>query len=190
MTSGNSSPIDVGLARSHANWTRGELMRRALWACMKPAFALSPRLAWGWRAWLLRRFGAEIGQGVHIWPSVRIAIPWTMHIEDGVAVGDRAQLYSLGRITIGAGATVSQGAHLCAGTHDTSDPARRLLRPPIEIGAGAWVAVDVFIGPGVSIGSNAIVGARAVVVRDVPSDVTVAGNPARILSGSDADAIK
>src|SRR6185437_3157980 len=54
-------------------------------------------------------------------------------------------------------------------------------RPPIRIGGGVWVCADAFIGPGVSIGDNSVVGARAVVTHDVPNDVIVAGNPAKVI---------
>jgi putative colanic acid biosynthesis acetyltransferase WcaF len=53
-----------------------------------------------------------------------------------------------------------------------------LLKLPIEIGCGAWVCADAFIGPGVRVGEHAIVGARAVAVRDVPAATVVVGNPA------------
>lgn len=94
-------------------------------------------------------------------------------------MGDCAILYSLGVITIGDRCTISQGAHLCAGTHDIIDPARRLLKPPICVGSDSWVCADAFIGPGVTVGNGAIVGARSVVMRDVTPSVIVAGNPAR-----------
>jgi len=53
-----------------------------------------------------------------------------------------------------------------------------LIKAPIRIGDGAWVCADVFIGPGVKVGRGAVVGARAVVVKDVADGVVVAGNPA------------
>jgi putative colanic acid biosynthesis acetyltransferase WcaF len=95
------------------------------------------------------------------------------------AVGDRAILYALGQIQIGPRATVSQGAHLCAGTHDWRDLAMPLLKLPIKIGENAWVCADAFIGPNVTVGDDAIVGARAVVTKSVAAATIVAGNPAR-----------
>ena len=80
---------------------------------------------------------------------------------------------------LGADAVVSQGAHLCAATHDYQDPAFPLVVGDIEVGAGAWVAADAFVGPGVAIGDRAVVGARAVVVKDVEASRVVVGNPAR-----------
>ena len=94
-------------------------------------------------------------------------------------MGDRAHLYALGPIRIGDRVTVSQGAHLCAGSHDFRDPTMALTRPPIRIDDDVWVCADAFVGPGVEIGRGAVVGARAVVVRSVAAGTIVAGNPAR-----------
>ncbi len=134
---------------------------------------------WGWRRCLLRLFGAQVDRHVHVYPTVRVTIPWNLALEESCAIGDRAILYALGPIRIGARATVSQGAHLCAGTHDIKDPSRPLLKPPISIGNNAWVCADAFIGPGVVVGDGAIVGARAVAMKDVPANCIIAGNPAR-----------
>jgi putative colanic acid biosynthesis acetyltransferase WcaF len=142
---------------------------------------------WGWRRALLRLFGARIGREVHIYPSVRIAIPWNLAIGDQSAVGDRAILYALGPITLGKRVTVSQGAHLCAGTHDYRDPAMPLRKPPIVIGREAWICADAFVGPGVHIGVRAIVGARCVVMKNVAPDAIMIGNPARLLRPRGSD---
>ena len=130
---------------------------------------------------LLRLFGARAGAHARIHPSVRITMPWNLNIGSYASIGDRAILYALGSITVGANATVSQYAHLCAGTHDHLRPDMPLLKPPITIGAGAWICADAFIGPGVSVGEMAVVGARAVVVKDVAAHMIVAGNPARVV---------
>jgi putative colanic acid biosynthesis acetyltransferase WcaF len=114
---GRVLPFDVEANRRSRKWSNVELGKRVLWALLRPLFSLSPRIIWGWRRMLLRCFGAEIGNNVHIYPTVQIIIP-NLTIGDGAAVGDRAILYALGPITIGGGVTISQGAHLCAGTHD------------------------------------------------------------------------
>lgn len=176
-----ADPMDVTTNRAARKWTRREQIGRVLWALASPLFWLSPRPMWGWRRGLLRAFGAKVGAEAHIYPSVRITIPWNLDLGPGCAVGDRAILYALGPITVGARATVSQGAHLCAGTHDLKDPSRPLLKPPIHIGSDAWICADAFIGPGIHVGAGAIAGARAVVVRNVEPGVVVAGNPARVI---------
>lgn len=131
---------------------------------------------------ILRVFGAKIAKGVHIYPTVRIAIPWNIKVSEYVAIGDRVTLYSLGKISIGARSTISQGSHLCAGSHDIRLPDRPLQKLPITINRDVWVAADTFIGPGVTIGSGSIVGARGVVMKDVLEYSIVAGNPAKVIS--------
>lgn len=89
--------------------------------------------------------------------------------------------YDVAAIHVGAGATVSQGAFLCSASHDYNSKAFELLARPIHIGAQAWLAAQVFVGPGVSVGEGAVALARAVVVKDVPPWAVVAGNPAIIV---------
>jgi putative colanic acid biosynthesis acetyltransferase WcaF len=85
-------------------------------------------------------------------------------------------------VRLGAHALVSQGAVLCAGTHDVDDPNFQLITKPITIGNNAWVAAEAFIGPGVEVGDGTVVGARAVVAKGRLEPWGVyAGNPARFL---------
>jgi putative colanic acid biosynthesis acetyltransferase WcaF len=128
---------------------------------------------------LLRLLGAKIGRDVHIYNSATIYFPWELVAGDECAIGEYAFIYNLGRVTIGARATISHRAHLCAGTHDHTKPDFPLLRPPITIGEQAWICADAFVGPGVTVGEGAILGARAVVTKDVAPWMVVAGNPAR-----------
>lgn len=172
---------DIAANRASRKWTRKEQIGRVLWALIQPLFRLSPRPLWGWRTALLRVFGAQIGRGVHIYPTVRIIIPWHLNIGDEVAIGDRAIVYALGPIHIGAQATISQNVHLCAGGHDYTNPAMTLTKPEIMIGTGAWVCADAYVGGGVTIGDGAIVAARGVAVRNVPSGAIVGGNPAKLI---------
>jgi putative colanic acid biosynthesis acetyltransferase WcaF len=163
-------------------WTRYELFLRVLWALVHPLFRYSPRVFWSWRIWILRCFGASIGSGVHIHPTAMITLPWNLQIGSEASVGDRAILYNLGLISIGAAATISQGAHLCAGTHDYLRADLPLLKLPITIGEGVWICADGFVGPGVTIGDYAIVGARSVAMRDVGDWLITAGNPAKVIA--------
>lgn len=174
--------LNIAANRLARKWSRRELVRRIVWEAFRgPLFAWTPRPMWAWRRWVLRLFGANIGREVHVYPTVRIAIPWNLIIADEAAVGDCAILYSLGTVSIGAGATISQNAHLCAGTHDYLRHDMTLLKPPITIEAGAWICADAFIGPGVTVGELAVVGARTVVIKDVAPQTVVGGNPARLL---------
>lgn len=155
---------------------------RLLWDVCHPAFALSPRQFWVWRRIMLRLFGAKIAAEVHIYPSAKISIPWNLTIGRQSSVGDGAIIYALGPITIGSQTTVSQYAHLCAGSHDYKSLEMTLTKPRIDIGAGVWICAEAFVGPGVSIGDHAVIGARSVIVRDAAANTVYAGNPAKELS--------
>lgn len=173
---------DIVSNRQARKWSRREMLARALWEVLSvPLFSWTPRIFWAWRRGVLRLFGASIGPGVHIHPSVRITIPWNLTIGANVGIGDGAILYALGPISIGDNSTVSQYAHLCAGTHDFRGPDMSLLKPRIEIGEGAWICADAFIGPGVRVGAMSVVSARGVVMRDVQGAAIVRGNPAEVV---------
>jgi len=167
--------------RKEPKYTGTEQMMRVLWAGVSPLFRLSPRVFWAWRVFLLRLFGARIGRKVHVYPSARIYFPWNLEIGDWSAVGEGACIYNLGPIRIGRHVTISQYAHLCAGTHDYRDPSFPLLKTPITIEDQAWICADAFIGPGLTVRQGAVVGARAVVVGNVDAWKIVAGNPARVI---------
>ena len=107
--------------------------------------------------------------------------PWLLTLGNNTFVSDDVTVYNLGPVTIGDQTVISQGSYLCAGTHDYTRPDLPLVRSPITIGSGVWICAQAFIGPGVTIGDNSVVGARAVVTRDVPPGVVVAGNPARVI---------
>lgn len=143
-------------------------------------FRLSPRPLHGWRRLLLRIFGAQVGEGCHVYPRVRIWAPWNLRLGRFVGIGDGADLYDMGIIEVGDYAVISQGAYLCGGTHDYNSSNFQLIAKPIRIGARAWVCAEAFVHPGVTVSEGVVVGARAVVHRDLSEPWTVhAGNPAR-----------
>lgn len=165
--------------RATQKWPTHIQVLRVFWGLLWPLFALSPRQLWCWRRWLLRLFGAKVGAEVHVYPSVKVIMPWNLELGEASSVGDGVILYSLGRISIGPRTSISQGAHLCAGSHDYRNETMPLLKLPINIGCDVWVCADAFVGPGVNIGDRAVIGARSVVVKNVSPDIIVAGNPAR-----------
>jgi putative colanic acid biosynthesis acetyltransferase WcaF len=151
------------------------------WIVQSLLFHTSPQALYGWRRFLLRLFGAEIGSGVLLRPTVRVTYPWKLQIGDGSWIGDHVELYTLDRIRIGAHAVVSQGAYLCTGTHDHKSLDFAMKTSPIMISDEAWVAAGSFVYPGVTIGTGAVVAARSVVMSDVAEAMIVAGQPAVVV---------
>lgn len=174
----NSSELDITTNRKATKYSKSELFRRVLWGLTIPLFRFSPRTFFGWRRFLLRLFGANIGEQVHIYNSACIYIPWNLEIGSQSSIGEQAYIYNLGRITIGNKTTISHRAHLCAGTHDFTNSTLPLIKLPIFISDQVWLCADSFISPGITVGEGAIVGARAVVTKDVAPWSIVAGNPA------------
>jgi len=158
---------------------RSALAVQFWWLVQATLFRGSPQLLYGFRRWLLRRFGAQIGEGALIRPSVSIPYPWKLKIGDHAWVGDHAVLYCLADITIGSNAVVSQKSYLCAGSHDYRTPTFDIFALPIVIEEEAWIATDVFVAPGVTIGRGAVVGSRSSVFTNLPAMMVCVGSPAR-----------
>ncbi|HAR63833.1 MAG: putative colanic acid biosynthesis acetyltransferase [Candidatus Margulisiibacteriota bacterium] len=156
--------------------------RRVVWnsACFC-LFRYTPRVFHRWRCALLRLFGAKIGSHCRVYPGTRIWAPWHLVMDDYACLANDVTCYSMAKIHISERAIVSQGTHLCCGTHNYSDPLFQLYAEPIVIGRNAWVCAESFIAPGVTVGEGAVVGARSVVTRDIPAWMVCAGNPCRPL---------
>ena len=164
--------------------SRREVMLRWVWAFVQATvFRWSPRPFHWFRAWLLKIFGAEISSiaEVVIFPTATVTYPWKLTLAPRSMIGPRVVVYNLARITLLRGANVSQNCHLCAGTHDFLKWDMPLVAKPIVIGENAWLGADVFVGPGVTIGELCVVGARSVVVKDLPPHKICAGQPCRVL---------
>ena len=165
-------------------YPRGEVLLRWWWALVQATlFRWSPRSLHGFRARLLKLFGADIPEvgRVVIFPTARVTLPWKLSLAPRSMVGPNVLLYNLASITLCRGANISQNAHLCAGTHDFSRWDMPLVTRPIVIGENVWLGADVFVGPGVTVGELCVVGARSVVVRDLPPRKICAGSPCRPL---------
>lgn len=177
-----ASPERPAEDRHISPYSTGEKVARMLWAVVQATlFAWSFHNWYGWRNWLLRRFGAHVHHTVTIRRTVRIECPWNLTVGRNCSIGDRAVVYCLGPVTLGDRVSVSQHAHLCAGTHDYTRSDLPLVRPPIDIEDDVWVAADAFVGPSVRIGAGAILGARACAFTDLEPWTIYGGNPARAL---------
>jgi len=120
------------------------------------------------RPWLLRAFGATVGERVLIRHRVRVLWPWKLTVGDDCWIGEGVWLLNLEPITLGHDVCLSQEAFLCTGSHDRRSASFEYDNAPIRVGDGAWVAAQSLVLRGVHIGEAAVVGARAIVSRDVP----------------------
>lgn len=164
---------------------------RVIWGIVSVIlFRYSPKPLHAWRAFMLRLFGAKVGKGVHVYPKVKIWAPWNLELADQCGIANNAILYSQGKIIVGRRAVVSQGAHLCAGTHDYTQPSFPLITKTVNIGDHAWVAAEAFIHPGVTIGEGSVIGARSVVSKDMPAWMVCSGFPCKPIKERVANELK
>lgn len=158
---------------------RSGILVQLWWLVQWFLFRPSPQVLYGFRRFLLRLFGAQVGAHVLVRPTAWITYPWKLSIGNYSWIGDEVVLYSLGEIRIGAHTVVSQRSYLCAGTHDFTRLSFDISAPPIHIGDQVWIATDVFVAPGVTIGDGSVVGARSSVFHDLPAGMICMGSPAQ-----------
>lgn len=134
-----------------------------------------------WRCFLLRRFGAKIAPTGFVYGSARVWYPPNLVVGKYARVSPRVTVYNVAKITFCDYAIVSQGTHLCSATHDIEDPSFQTIAAPITIGRWAWVAAECFVGPGVTVGEGAVLGARGVAFRDLEPWTVYIGSPAQAI---------
>ena len=154
----------------------------ALWILIKCAFFVTP-LPWpnGLKRVLLRMFGAKVGRGVIIRPGVSIHFPWRLTVGDHCWIGDSTVLLNILPITFEDHVALAHEVYIAAGGHDIRSATMAPQHAPVLVKTGTWIASRAFIGPGVTVHERVVVGAGAVVIKDVGPDVVVAGNPARVI---------
>jgi putative colanic acid biosynthesis acetyltransferase WcaF len=133
-----------------------------------------------WRIFLLKCFGASIGEGSVVHASTYIPAPWQLTIGKETALGPQVRLH-IGKTIIGSKVTVSQRTYLCSATHDTTSLNTPFREGTIRIEDYVWVAAEAFIMSNITLKEGCVVGARAAVFEDVEPYIIVGGNPAKYI---------
>jgi putative colanic acid biosynthesis acetyltransferase WcaF len=155
-------------------------IRRIFWnICYALFYRLSPRPLHGWRAMLLRAFGAKLGTACHFYPKGKIWAPWNLICEDRVTLADDAELYNPSPLFLGSHAIVSQGAYICGATHLYNEISFRLVSFPMRLGAYSWICARAVVNPGVNVGNGAILALGSLATRNLEPFGIYAGVPAR-----------
>jgi putative colanic acid biosynthesis acetyltransferase WcaF len=158
-------------------------LKEGLWlAASLVLFRLCPLKLSALKCWVLRRFGARVGRGVVIKPDVRITFPWKLKLGDHVWLGEECWLLNLAPITLEDNVCLSQRSFLCTGNHDYKSATFDLITKPIQVNSGAWVGASAFVGPGVTIGTHAVLTAGSVATKNLEPFGIYQGNPAAKVS--------
>lgn len=180
-----SQPLDAEATRpleGGASFSLGNRLVRVAWGIGWLVLArFTPPPLHGWRRLVLKAFGAKVATGARVHASVSVWLPANLELGENCLIGPGVRLYNQGRISIGARTVVSQGAHLCASTHDVHDPHFQLVLRPITIGEQCWIAAEAFVGPGVTMYDRAVLAARGALFGDAEADTIYRGNPAAAL---------
>jgi putative colanic acid biosynthesis acetyltransferase WcaF len=176
--------IPIALRHYDNSWYHpgGSSLRRTLWfffghPILRSAWIPSSAL----RVRLLRLFGAHIGRGVVIKPSVQVKYPWHLVVGDDCWIGEHVWIDNLTSVRLEGNVCISQGAYLCTGNHDWKDPHFGLIVAPIQLREGSWAGAKCVLAPGSVLGRQAIAAAGAVITGVVPDGEIHAGNPARVV---------
>jgi len=133
---------------------------------------------YGFKRWLLRSFGAKLGKGVVIKPSVNIKYPWNLHVGDHSWIGENVWIDNLAVVYIGRNACLSQGAMLLTGNHDYSKASFDLMVNEIHLEDGAWVGAKSVVCPGVCCKTHSVLAVGSVANKDLEPYTIYQGNPA------------
>lgn len=155
------------------------LLKQMLWFFLGEPLVRSRLLPFSnFKIYILRCFGATIGQGVRLKPGVKVKFPWRLSIGNYCWIGEDAWLDNVAAITLEDYVCLSQGVYLCTGNHDWSDVNFRLVSASIYIEAGSWIAARATVGPGVTVGQGAVLCLASVAGHSLEPMTIYAGNPA------------
>lgn len=153
-----------------------------IWYLCKCLFFLTPApVPMAFKCGLLRLFGARVGKGVVIKPRVNIHFPWKLLVGNFAWIGEEVFILNFEPVIIGAHGCISQRTFLCTGNHDYRKPDMPYRNAPITVEDGAWVGAQCFVGPGVVIGSEAVITAGSIVTKDQPPRKVCGGNPCAVI---------
>ncbi|MEZ6042912.1 MAG: putative colanic acid biosynthesis acetyltransferase [Planctomycetaceae bacterium] len=134
------------------------------------------------RVWLLRLFGASIGDGVVIRPNVRVKYPWRLTIGNDCWIGRDVWIDNLDDVVLASDVCISQAAYLCTGSHDHRSATFELQTGPIRVGHGAWICCravllkDVVVMPMEIVSANAVRTSMGNMEGQAPDSSKVPGN--------------
>ena len=132
----------------------------------------------------LREVVGTVGEGTVILPSFSCDYGYNIHLGKNVFVNYQCVFLDCARIDIGDDVQIGPAVQLYTAQHPLDPAVRRSYlesAKPIRIGNDVWIGGAVVVLPGVTVGDRSVVGAGTVVVRDVPPDTVVVGNPARVV---------
>ena len=158
----------------------GHKARRLVWnAVWLLLCSWTPRPAHIWRVFVLRLFGAKMGNQNAVYPTARIWAPWLLRTEDVVTIGPGVEVYNPGGVRLGHHSILSQNAYLCGATHDYQSANFDYVKKEIVIEPYSWICARAVVLAGVTCGTGSVLGALSVTATNLAEWTVYAGNPCR-----------
>jgi putative colanic acid biosynthesis acetyltransferase WcaF len=174
--------VDLSLTTNRDYVPRQRFVVRALWLFVEGLVLVNPVVtSYRLKRTALRIFGARIGANVIIKPGVHVKYPWRLRVGANCWLGERCWIDNMEDVTVGDNVVISQGAYLCTGNHDWSDPGMGLSPQPIVVEDGAWIGAFARVAPGRRIAEESILVIGAVSLSDTEPRGIYAGNPAELV---------
>lgn len=175
--------MNVNNADYNNDWYAGQIgagkFKQVAWYFCNVLFLLNPlNPSSGLKKWILKLFGAKIGQGVVIKPGVNIKYPWKLTIGNHSWIGEKVWIDNLATVTIGNSVCLSQGAMLLTGNHNYNAPAFDLMVNPISLEDGVWIGAWAIVCPGVVCHSHCVLAVKSVATKSLSAFTIYQGNPA------------
>jgi maltose O-acetyltransferase len=140
------------------------------------------------RTALLKQLLGTTGEGIYIEPNLRCDYGSNLHVGDNFYANFDCTFLDVCEIRIGANCFIAPGVHIYTATHPIN-PYERIsgteYGKPVSIGDNVWIGGKAIINPGVKIGNNVVIASGAVVTKNVPDNVVVGGNPAKVIKEID-----
>jgi len=134
-----------------------------------------------WRVFVLRIFGAKIGNSNFIYPDCIIWAPWNLFTEDVVTIGPGVEIYNPIKVKLAHHSIISPDAYLCGATHDYNSIDFTYIKKEITIEPYVWICAQAIVLPGVTCQEGSVLGAGSVTSKDLESWSVYAGNPSKFI---------
>ncbi len=182
--SNDNAKVKTDLSRYDNQWYNpgAGIIKRTLWHFINHLVFTHGLLPVSYfKVFLLRLFGAKIGNGVNIKPSVNIKYPWLLEVGDHVWIGEEVWIDNLAKVRIGSNVCISQGAMLLTGNHDFTKPTFDLMVGEITLEDGVWIGARAVVCPSVTCSSHSVLAVNSMATKNLEAFYIYRGNPAEKL---------
>lgn len=156
-------------------------IKQVLWYFTNILFFKSAlNISSGLKKRLLQLYGAKLGTGVVLKPSLNIKYPWKLTIGDYSWIGENVWIDNLAHVYIGNNVCISQGAFLLTGNHNYKKTSFDLMTAEIHLEDGVWIGAKSIVCPGVTCKTHSILSVASVANKDLDPYTIYKGNPAAI----------